>query len=140
MPLHVIQPELEKHGHRVGIFNALGNGFDVPLLGGADDPVDCILHRLVGHQGVHQFAVDLDVIGLQQVEDLKARLVDTIMFDCKTDAEFACVFDQRPGLLDVLCRVSFRYLYDQSRAIEAVLVQLLLKPGSSRWVGNGLFR
>ena len=48
----------------------------------------------VGHQCVHQFAIDLDVVGLQQVEYLEAFLVDAVMLECETDTQLAHVLAQ----------------------------------------------
>ena len=79
MPLHVVQPELKQHRHRVRILNTLGDCLDVALLRGTDYLADRILHRLVGHQGMHQFTVDLDVVRFEQVEYLKTLLIDAVV-------------------------------------------------------------
>ena len=73
----------------IAVFDALGDGLDLPLLGGVDDPADCALHDLVGHQRVHEFAVDLDVVGFQQVEYLEAFLVDAVVLDSEADTKLA---------------------------------------------------
>ena len=105
MPLHEVESELEQDGHRVRILDALGNRFDLALVGGFDDLADRTLHRLVGHERMHELAVDLDIVGFQQIENLESLTVNAVMLDGEADAELAQVLDQRFGLLDVLGKV-----------------------------------
>ena len=50
---------------------------------------------------MHQFAIDLDVIRFQDIEDLEAVLVDPVMLKCKADSCLAQFVGFFLGFLDV---------------------------------------
>ena len=60
---------------------------------------------------MHEFAVDLDVIGFENIEDLEAVLVDAIVLERKFDADLPERFDRLFGFLDVLGRFLLRDLH-----------------------------
>ena len=91
MSLHEVESELKQDRHGVGIFDAFRDGLDIALASGFDDLADCRLHGVVRHQRVHEFAVDLDVVGLEQIEDLEAFLAYAVVLDRKADAELVVV-------------------------------------------------
>ena len=63
---------------------------------------------------MHEFAVDLDVIGFENIEDLETILIDAIVFKRKFDANLLKRIDSLLGVLDVLGRFLFRDLYAQA--------------------------
>ena len=138
MALHEVEPELEQYGHRIGVLDAFGNRLDISFFGCVNYFLHTLLHLRIGHERMHQFSVDLDVVGLENVEYLEPLLVDAIMFERKSYAQLAHLPDQRFRLLDVFCGVTLRYLYHQARAIELALVKNTLHPGERCCVDNRL--
>ena len=47
----------------------------------------CML--LVGHQRVHEFTVDLDVVGLEDIENLEPLLVNAVVLERESNAHLA---------------------------------------------------
>ena len=113
MALHKVYAELKQHRHFVGIFNALSDSFDTALLGRRGYLSYALLQSHICRQRMHEFAVDLDVIGLENIEDLETILIDAIVFKRKFDANLLKRIDSLLGVLDVLGRFLFRDLYAQ---------------------------
>ncbi len=89
---------------------------------------------------MHQLAVDLDVIGLQHVENLEPFLVDAVMFERESDPHLAQLPDNRAGLLDVSRGVSFGHLNDETGTIEIAVFEFLVHPAHGRCVEDRLPR
>ena len=70
------------------------------------------MHTGVGHQCMHEFAVHLDVIRFQNIEDLETFLVDAVMLEREAHAEFLKLSYDVACLLDVPGCIAFRQLRD----------------------------
>ena len=68
--LHEMKTELEEDRHGIRILHAFRNRLDAPLARCGDDFTDRVLHRRIRRQRMHQLAVDLDVVRLEDIEYL----------------------------------------------------------------------
>ncbi len=114
MSLHEVEPQLEKHGHSIRVFDAFRDGLDLSFLCSFNDLADSTLHFRIRHQGVHQFAVEFYVIRLQDVQNLESFLIDAVVFECETNTKPAGMLDESTCLLDVLRCITLGNLYDES--------------------------
>ena len=114
MSLHEVETQLKQYGHRVRALNSLRNRLDVSFLRSLDNLADGRLHCLVRHQCVHELTIDLDVVGLKQVENLEPFPIHAVVFERKANAELPRMFHQFFRLLDVLGGIALRYLDDEA--------------------------
>ena len=67
--LHVAHAELEQHGHRIGVLDALRDRGDGAVRRGVHVDADFLLEHMVGREGLHQRAVDLEEVHRRLGED-----------------------------------------------------------------------
>ena len=87
--LHVGHAELEQHGHRVGVLDALGDRRDRAVRRRVHVDAHLLLQRLVGRDALHQRAVDLEVVHRRLREDAAGVAADAEVLDREPVAQRA---------------------------------------------------
>ena len=128
MALHEVHAELEQDCHFVGVLDAFGNRLDLALLRRCGNLADAFLQCGIGRQRMHEFAVDLDVVRFENIEDLEAILVNPVVLKRKLDADLSESIGRFFRFLDVLGCFLLRDLHAQMRRIQFVFVEFRLHP------------
>jgi|GEM_PF-5167078 len=89
MALHKVHANLKQDGHRVGVFHAFRNCFNIPLVRCSDHAAYTFLNTGIAHQRMHQRAINLDVIRHENIENLKSALLRAEMFQREPYAKIA---------------------------------------------------
>jgi len=83
---------------------------------------------------MHEFAVNLDVIRSENVEDLETVLVDSIVFERELNPHVMKSVDRALGFLDVPGCLLFRYLHAEVRRIDGVIFEFRYHPVDQRGI------
>src|SRR5690606_36410654 len=102
VPLHVARAELEQHGHRIRVLDALGNRRDLALLGRLDEAAHLLLQRRVRREALHERAVDLEVLHRRLLQHAHRVPADAEMLDGEREAVRLELLRRRARLLQIL--------------------------------------
>ena len=128
MALHVTDAELEQHGHRVRVLDALGDRRDPALVRGLDVAAHALPERLVGRQALHQRAVDLEVVHRSAREHARRVVTDTEVLDRELVTLLLELVGERLRLREELRRVFFAHLEAEFAVRDAAAVDRFREP------------